>query len=122
MPSILVVDDDLDNCCNMADILTDLGYDVDTVDGGAAALRHAERQPYDVGLLDLRMPGMDGLTLCRHLRHLHPRMVTLIVSGYADAALNEAASAAGARRVVPKPVHVPSLLAAVAQAVTRPNS
>src|SRR5262245_8962632 len=116
MHSILVVDDDADTCRNMTDIFADLGYAVDAADGPAAALTKAERQPYDVGLLDLRMPGMDGLALCRRLKNLRPGMVTVIVTGSADD-LAAAARAVGARRVLAKPVHVPSLLAAIEQAV-----
>jgi CheY-like chemotaxis protein len=42
------------------------------------------------------MPGMDGLTLCRHLKQLRPRMVVMIVTAYAPAGLDEEAQAAGA--------------------------
>jgi CheY-like chemotaxis protein len=64
---------------------------------------------------------MDGLTLCRHLKRLHPRMVTMIITGYGGGDLQEEARAAGARHVLPKPIHFPSLLALVEQAVTDAN-
>ena len=80
MPSILVVDDDADTCRNMADLFGDRGFRVDAAEGGDIALEQARRQPYDIGLLDLRMPGMDGLTLCRHLKRLQPPMVTMLVT------------------------------------------
>src|SRR5262249_18722868 len=60
--SILVVDDEIDTCRNLSDILTDLGYQVDTALDGFAALELAREKPYDIALLDLKMPGMDGLT------------------------------------------------------------
>lgn len=47
-PTVLVVDDDPDNCRNLADILTDLGYRVDTAPHGDAGLTMVEAQPYDV--------------------------------------------------------------------------
>jgi two-component system NtrC family response regulator/two-component system response regulator AtoC len=117
MLTILVVDDDADTCRNMADLFGDLGHVVDAVEAGEVALEKARQQPYDLGLLDLRMPGMDGLTLCRHLRHLRPRMVTMIITGYGGNNLNEEARDAGARHVLPKPIHFPRLLALVEQAV-----
>jgi len=121
MPTILVVDDDDDTCRNMADLFGDLGYAIDTAQGGDIALEKARRQLYDLGLLDLRMPGMDGLTLCRHLRQLQPVMVTMIVTAYAASGLDEEARAAGARQVVPKPVEFPRLMTLIATALTHLN-
>jgi CheY-like chemotaxis protein len=105
MPTILVVDDDADTRCNMADLFSDLlGYRVDAAEGGDITLERARQQPYDMGLLDLRMPGMDGLTLCRRLKHLWPGMVNLIVTGYPGDGLDDEARAAGASQVLHKPV------------------
>lgn len=117
MSSILVVDDDADTCRNMADLFGDLGYVVDAADGGDTALEKAGEQSYDLGLLDLRMPGMDGLTLCRHLKRLRPRMVTMIVTAYGASSLAEEARDAGARHILPKPVDFPRLLALVEEAL-----
>ena len=80
MPTILVVDDDADTCRNMADLLSDRGYAVETAEGGDTALVKARQEPYGLGLMDLRMPGMDGLTLCRHLKRLQPPLVTMLVT------------------------------------------
>ncbi len=68
MPAILVVDDDSETCRNMAGLFGDPGYATEAAEGGNLALEKARRQQYDVGLLDLRMPDMDSLTLCRRLR------------------------------------------------------
>jgi two-component system, NtrC family, response regulator HydG len=121
MPTILVVDDDPDTCRNMADIFGDRGYRVDAANGGDSALEQARRQPYDVGLLDLRMPGMDGLTLCRRLKHQRPGMVNLLVTGYPGDGLDEEAHAAGASQVLHKPVDLGKLFALVEQAVASTN-
>jgi CheY-like chemotaxis protein len=121
MPTILVVDDDADTCRNMADLLGDLGYVVDAAGGGDMALEKAGRQPYDLGLLDLRMPGMDGLTLCRHLKRLHPSMVTMIITAYGASSLREEARDAGARHILPKPIDFPRLLALVEEALPSTN-
>lgn len=121
MPTILVVDDDADTCRNMADIFADLGYAIDTAEGGDIALEKARQQPYDLGLLDLRMPGMDGLTLCRHLKQLRPGMVTMIVTAYIASGLDCEARTAGARHVLPKPIEFPKLLALVVDALEPAN-
>jgi CheY-like chemotaxis protein len=121
MRTVIVVDDDGDTCRNLADLFGDLGYAIDTAEAGETALEKARRRAYDVGLLDLRMPGMDVLTLCRHLKQLRPRMIVMIVTADAAAGLDEEAQAAGARRVLSKPVDFPRLLGLVEQALTQPN-
>jgi two-component system, response regulator RegA len=95
MPSVLVVDDDADTRRNMADIFGDLGYAVDAAESAEVALDMAGRQSFDLGLLDLRMPGMDGLTLCRHLTRLYPRMVAMIFTAYGAGHLAEEARKRG---------------------------
>jgi CheY-like chemotaxis protein len=121
MPSILVVDDDLDTCRNMADLLGDQGYVVDVADGGDLALQKAGQQPYDLGLLDLRLPGMDGLTLGRHLKRLHPRMVTMIITAYGSGSLGDSARDAGVRYILPKPIDFPRLMVLIEQALPCAN-
>lgn len=121
MPTILVVDDDPDTCRNMADLFGDLGYVIDIAEGGDVALEKAQQQPYDLGLLDLRMPGMDGLPPCRHLKQLWPVMVTMIVTAYIASGLNEKAVTAGARYVLPKPIEFPKLLALVEKILAQPS-
>jgi CheY-like chemotaxis protein len=65
-----LVDDDVDTCRNLSDILTDLGYLVDVAHEGLSALDLVRRNHYDVALLDLKMPGMDGVTLYREIKRL----------------------------------------------------
>jgi CheY-like chemotaxis protein len=119
-PSILVVDDDADICRNMADILGDLGYRVETARDGREALERVTRAHFDVALLDLRMPGMDGLALYREIKKVRAGTVAMIVTAYASGTTAEEALAAGAWRVVPKPVDFPELLRLVGEAVEQP--
>ncbi len=119
-PSILVVDDDVDTCRNLSDILTDLGYRVDTAHDGPSALALVRHKPYDVALLDYKMPGMDGLTLYREIRSLRSGTVAIVVTAYAGGATTDEVLAAGAWQVLPKPVDFPRLLAMVGQAVNQP--
>ena len=119
-PRILVVDDEVDTCRNLSDILTDLGYQVDVAFDGSSALELVKRNAYDVALLDLRMPGMDGLELFHHLRELRPGTVGIIVTAYAGTDTAERALAAGAWQVLAKPVDFARLLALVEEAVGQP--
>jgi DNA-binding response OmpR family regulator len=118
--SILVVDDDPDICRNVSDILTDLGYRADTATDGPAAIELVRRNAYNVALLDLKMPGMNGLEVYREIRRLRASTVALIVTAYASQATAEEALQAGAWRVVPKPVDFSRLLGLVNEALGQP--
>jgi DNA-binding NtrC family response regulator len=119
-PRILLVDDDVDICRNLTDILTDMGYGVDSAHDGPSALELVRERPYDVALLDLKMPGMNGLDLYRELKKLRAGTVAMLVTAYATRATAEEAIAAGAWRVVPKPVDLPALLGLVDEALGQP--
>ncbi len=119
-PTILVVDDDPDTCRNLSDILTDLGYQVDTAFDGLSALELVRGKPYDVALLDFKMPGMDGLELYREIRKLRASTVAIIVSAYTNSSTREEAARAGAWQVLAKPVDFPKLLGLVGEAVGQP--
>jgi two-component system response regulator HydG len=118
-PAVLVVDDDVDTCRNLSDILTDLGYDVDVAHDGLAGLARVVQRPYDVCLLDLKMPGMDGLTLYREIRKVQASAVAIVVTAFAGGAKAEAL-AAGAWQVLNKPVDLPRLCRLLDQALGQP--
>ncbi|MCC7424007.1 MAG: response regulator [Planctomycetaceae bacterium] len=120
-PSVLVVDDEIDICNNLSDILTAFGYDVETATNGFAALDLVQRRPFDVALLDLKMPGMDGLTLYRKLKKLRAGTVAMLVTAYAGGDTTREAIDAGAWQVLPKPVDVGRLLGEVERVVGQPT-
>ena len=118
--SILVVDDDVDTCRNLSDILTDLGYRVDVAHDGPSALELVRCKPFDVALLDYKMPGMDGLTLYREIKRLRAGTVAIVVTAYAGGTTIEEALGAGAWQVLSKPVDFSKLLKLVGAAVLQP--
>jgi DNA-binding NtrC family response regulator len=93
---------------------------VDYALNGLAALELVTRTSYDVALLDLKMPGMSGLELYREIRKRSPGTVALIVTAYASSTTADEARAAGAWKVVPKPVNFPELMQHVATALDQP--
>jgi DNA-binding NtrC family response regulator len=119
-PHILIVDDEVDTCENLSDIFTDLGYLVDTAHNGLAALKLVAERRYDLALLDLRMPGMDGLELYRRIRQVSAGTVALVVTAYAASDTAQSILEAGAWKVVPKPVEIQRLLCDVQEAIDSP--
>jgi two-component system, NtrC family, response regulator HydG len=120
MATILVVDDEVDTCRNLSDILTDLGYGVDIAHEGFSALEMVRQKSYDVALLDLKMPGMDGLTLYREIKKLRADTVAIVVTAYAGGDTKAEALAAGAWHVLSKPVDFRNLLSFVDEALGQP--
>lgn len=119
-PQILVVDDEVDTCANLSDILGDLGYEVDVAYDGLSALELVRNKGYDVALLDLKMPGMDGLELYRRIKSLRAGTVAIVVTAYASSNTAQSAIEAGAWRILAKPVNFPDLLKLVDEAVGQP--
>src|SRR5215831_8200905 len=119
-PRILVVDDEPDTCANLADILTEQGYQVDVAHDGVAALELVKKNAYDVALLDLKMPGIDGLELYRRIRTISADTVAIVVTAYASSATATSVLGAGAWKILSKPVNLPQLLGFVGQALNQP--
>lgn len=118
---VLIVDDEADTCANLSDIFCDLGYHVDTAHDGITALQLVESQLfYDIVLLDVRMPGMDGLELYRRIKQLSAGTEALIVTAYASSDTAKSAIAAGARRVLSKPVDIGQLIGFVESTLESP--
>jgi two-component system sensor histidine kinase EvgS len=69
IPEILVVDDTPENLHVLLTLLSEAGYKVRPANNGKLALASAEASPPDLALLDVRMPGMDGYTLCRNFKN-----------------------------------------------------
>jgi CheY-like chemotaxis protein len=118
--AILVVDDDADTCHNLSDILTDLGYRVETATDPLHALELARKTPYDIALLDLKMPGMDGLTLYREIKKCCAGTVAIVLTAYAGSTMPDEARSAGAWQILPKPVDFTKLLNLLGEALSQP--
>jgi CheY-like chemotaxis protein len=107
-------------CQNLSDILTDLGYQVHTAHDGPTALELVRKHVYDVALLDLKMPGMNGLALYREIKKLQPATVAIVVTAYASSGMAEEIRAAGAWQILNKPVDFNRLLPLMDQALEQP--
>ena len=118
--AVLVVDDDQDLCHNMADILADLGYHVDTAHDGCAALTLARGQTYNVTLLDLKLPGMDGLALSREIKRLCPGTIAFLITGYPRTCHRTTPWRPECVRSWQSRVVIPRLLAAIERTLTGP--
>jgi two-component system KDP operon response regulator KdpE len=96
-----------------------LGFRTSDAAGGEAALALVRMAPFDVVLLDINMPGMDGLETCRQLRRLFPRIAILMLSVRDSEEDKVGALEAGADDYVTKPFHIRELTARIRAAIRR---
>jgi two-component system response regulator AtoC len=107
---ILVVDDEEGVRTFVAEALERSGHEVIQVADGAAALRAAREEPFDVVLTDLRMPEMDGMTVVRALRTEQPDVEVIVLTAFADVGTAVEAMKLGAFDYLQKPVSAPAAI------------
>jgi DNA-binding NtrC family response regulator len=109
-PAILVVDDENDHCLNLVDILSEADYAVDVANDGATALGLISSRPYSAVLLDLVMPGMDGLSVFRGMKGLYPRLPACFITANGHTKIADEIRRTRCGPILTKPLDIPSLL------------
>ena len=115
---VLVVDDEREIRDVLTDYLEGEGCAVATAANGGDALESVRRDPPDVILLDITLPGVDGLEVLRRVHRDHPEISILMLTGPGDAALARSALVSGATACVGKPVTLAHLSHVVSGAGT----
>jgi len=110
---VLVVDDDEAVCRRLATWLADAAYDVATFTDPQAALEYARKVESRLGLVDLRLPTMEGAELIRELRQISPALRIIALAAFPEVREVIAAVRAGARDVLEKPLQPAAVLEAL---------
>jgi DNA-binding NtrC family response regulator len=92
-------------------------YDIDTAVCASDAVQTLERNRPDVLLLDINMPGVDGLTLLSFVRKTHAKLPVIVITGNTDHRVSQKCLEQGAFAFAPKPLHLDYLDHLVASAV-----
>ena len=117
MPSILIVDDEPGVRSALGGVLRDEGYEVDAVDSGEACLERLGRQAYDVVVLDIWLPGMDGLATLARMRERQIEVQVVIISGHGNIESAVRAIKMGAFDFVEKPLSLEKTVLVVRNAL-----
>jgi len=116
-PRVLVVDDEASIRDLLSKTLALAEYDVDLAPDGRSALERLRIIPYDLLITDLKMPGVDGLTVIKEARRLKTDIPVIIITGFSTEASAIEAVNLGVSGYLTKPFRVPRVLAAAAKAL-----
>ena len=114
---ILVVDDEEVVCRSCNRLLSEEGYEVDTRQDPTEGLIIAEQNPYDVILVDLKMPGISGMEFLRRIKAVRPDVEVIIMTGFAQISTAVEAIKLGAFDYVPKPLSPDQLVVTIGKAL-----
>ncbi|MCG2767924.1 MAG: ATP-binding protein [Anaerolineae bacterium] len=116
---ILVADDEEDVRELCLRTLRNRGYQVSGVANGLAAIEAVRREPFDLFLTDINMPGMTGLEACRCIRELSPETTSVVITGFGTTELAIEALKAGVGEFIIKPFTPEQLRTAIERALER---
>jgi len=116
--SILIVDDNVSQCKTMSFILERKGYTVTIANDGPEAIEKVEERPFDIILMDIKMPLMDGVETYRRIKKIRPEAVVMMMTAYAVEDLVQQALEEGAYGIVYKPLDIERVIAIIEEART----
>ncbi|MDY6973746.1 MAG: sigma-54 dependent transcriptional regulator [Thermodesulfobacteriota bacterium] len=115
--TILIVDDEASILQSLEGILSDEGFDVVTALSGPAALEKIEELIPDLVLLDIWMPGMDGIETLIKIKELYPNLQVVMISGHGNIETSVKATKLGAYDFIEKPLSIEKLLHSINNAL-----
>ncbi len=104
MKSILVVDDEAIVRESIRDWLKDAGYQVSVAESGEEALKMIQKQDFGVMILDLRLPGINGIDVLKRAKTLKPDIKSIVITAYPTMLTQEEATKLGAIDYLIKPI------------------
>jgi PAS domain S-box-containing protein len=117
--SVLIIDDERDIRDGCERILTRMGCAMAKAQDGPSGLTTLAQDPPDIVLLDLKMPGMDGLEVLARIKQTHPQVLVIVITGFATVETAIEAMKLGAYDFIPKPFQPDQLRLTVARAIER---
>jgi len=114
--SVLLVDDEPNMLRTLSAILSREGYDVTTADDGEQAVELCRQRSFDVVLMDVRMPNLDGVEAFRRIRRHREGVRVILMSAFGEAELKEAALNDGAIAFIDKPLDIEHVIRLIADA------
>ena len=115
--SILVVDDEVEIREGLEALLTSESFDVTLAENGEAGLQKLDDRPFDLLLLDVSLPGRNGLELLREIRARDPQLAIILITAFGSIDMARSAFKGGAQDFITKPWSNDELIATVSLAI-----
>ena len=109
-PTVLVVDDNQDLLETFSRILKRRGFNVATAENGISAVDKFKEHRFDVTLMDIVMPEMNGVEAFRKIREMDPEAMVILMTAYSEEELMQTARNEGAHRIIHKPIRIDQLI------------
>ena len=116
-PSILIVDDEPSILQSLSGLLTDEGFDVNTASNGYEALKVIDAESPDLVLLDIWMPGMDGIETLKEIKKGNPFIQVIIITGHGTIETAVTATKMGAYDLIEKPLSIDKVIVSINNAL-----
>ncbi len=116
-PTVLVVDDEPSILQSLSGVLSDEGYEALTAANGYEALKIIEEQSPDLVLLDIWMPGIDGIVTLKEIKRTSPFLQVIIISGHGNIETAVKATKLGAYDFIEKPLSIEKVIVAISNAL-----
>jgi len=118
--NILIVDDDPGMTETLADILSELSYDVAVAEDGYRAIEMMRKKAYDVALMDIKMPGINGVDTFREVKGFSPSTKVIMMTAYSVEDLVKEALREGAYGIIYKPLDIDKVVNFIEKAEKEP--
>jgi two-component system nitrogen regulation response regulator NtrX len=116
-PSILIVDDEPSILQSLSGLLTDEGFEIYTADNGYEALKIIDAEIPDMVLLDIWMPGIDGIETLKEIKKTNPALPVIIITGHGNVETAVKATKLGAFDLIEKPLNIDKVIVAINNAL-----
>ena len=111
--SILIVDDNENICETLKLILIKKGYETEVAKTGKEAIKKIKKRSFNIALIDIKLPDIEGIKILKLLKNLHPEMEVIVITGYASLDVAMSSLNEGASVMMTKPLNIDFLLSKI---------
>ena len=119
---ILIVDDEIDFLESTGEVLERRGFDVYKLDRGSLVQSWLERDKFDIVLLDIKMPGKNGIDVLHRIKKRWPKMPIIIITGHGSLTQAFQMSKKGIADYIAKPFHIDDLVKSIDTVTQKANN